>query len=291
MRGVPDWLEALRGQPEPRVASARHDQAAAARTSATSTTSSTPPASPRRSTTASPARDDRRQHQRLAQPAGVRPAQRQDGPAGARASSSTRPARSTATPTPDSIPTPETYRGNVSCTGPRACYDESKRYGETLCVIFASSTAMPVTMARPFNNYGPGPEDHRPPRHPRLRPRHPRRPRHRHALRRLADAHVLLRGGRDRRLLQGAGARHARRGVQHRHRAAGDLDRASWPSCVDHGPRAVRLRRQGRAQAQRTRRTTWSTTPTAAAPIITKARTELGYRPEDLTSTRASAAR
>ncbi|HVL57646.1 MAG TPA: NAD-dependent epimerase/dehydratase family protein, partial [Burkholderiaceae bacterium] len=38
-------------------------------------------------------------------------------------------------PTPDAIPTPETYRGLVSCTGPRACYDESKRLGETLCVI------------------------------------------------------------------------------------------------------------------------------------------------------------
>ncbi len=25
-------------------------------------------------------------------------------------------------PAADSIPTPETYRGNVSCTGPRACY-------------------------------------------------------------------------------------------------------------------------------------------------------------------------
>ncbi|HEX5133254.1 MAG TPA: NAD-dependent epimerase/dehydratase family protein, partial [Candidatus Krumholzibacteria bacterium] len=28
-------------------------------------------------------------------------------------------------PSPDMIPTPEDYRGNVSCTGPRACYDES----------------------------------------------------------------------------------------------------------------------------------------------------------------------
>ena len=28
-------------------------------------------------------------------------------------------------PTPENIPTPETYRGNVSCTGARACYDES----------------------------------------------------------------------------------------------------------------------------------------------------------------------
>ena len=59
-------------------------------------------------------------------------------------------------PTPDNIPTPETYRGNVSCTGPRACYDESKRYGETLSVNFAREYALPVTIARPFNNYGPG---------------------------------------------------------------------------------------------------------------------------------------
>jgi UDP-glucuronate decarboxylase len=59
-------------------------------------------------------------------------------------------------PTPENIPTPETYRGNVSCTGPRACYDESKRYGETLCVNFARQHALPIKVARPFNNYGPG---------------------------------------------------------------------------------------------------------------------------------------
>ncbi|MBE0669580.1 MAG: NAD-dependent epimerase/dehydratase family protein [Anaerolineales bacterium] len=59
-------------------------------------------------------------------------------------------------PTPENIPTPETYRGNVSCTGPRACYDESKRYGETLCVNFANHYDLPVKVARPFNNYGPG---------------------------------------------------------------------------------------------------------------------------------------
>jgi dTDP-glucose 4,6-dehydratase/UDP-glucuronate decarboxylase len=59
-------------------------------------------------------------------------------------------------PTPENIPTPETYRGNVSCTGPRACYDESKRYGETLCVNFAREHGLPVRVARPFNNYGPG---------------------------------------------------------------------------------------------------------------------------------------
>jgi len=59
-------------------------------------------------------------------------------------------------PTPGNIPTPETYRGNVSCTGPRACYDESKRFGETLCVIYAQQYGLPVRVARPFNNYGPG---------------------------------------------------------------------------------------------------------------------------------------
>jgi dTDP-glucose 4,6-dehydratase/UDP-glucuronate decarboxylase len=59
-------------------------------------------------------------------------------------------------PTPENIPTPETYRGNVSCTGPRACYDESKRYGETLAVNFARVHNLPITIVRPFNNYGPG---------------------------------------------------------------------------------------------------------------------------------------
>ena len=59
-------------------------------------------------------------------------------------------------PSPEAIPTPETYRGFVSCTGPRACYDESKRLGETLCVNFAQQYDVPVSVARPFNNYGPG---------------------------------------------------------------------------------------------------------------------------------------
>jgi nucleoside-diphosphate-sugar epimerase len=54
------------------------------------------------------------------------------------------------------IPTPENYRGLVSCTGPRACYDEAKRYGETLCTVFARHHGVPTRIARPFNNYGPG---------------------------------------------------------------------------------------------------------------------------------------
>ena len=59
-------------------------------------------------------------------------------------------------PVADAIPTPEDYRGNVSCTGPRACYDESKRFGETLCVVYSQQFGLPITVARPFNNYGPG---------------------------------------------------------------------------------------------------------------------------------------
>lgn len=59
-------------------------------------------------------------------------------------------------PAPENIPTSEEYRGNVSATGPRACYDESKRFGETMCSLFAQRYGMPVGVARPFNNYGPG---------------------------------------------------------------------------------------------------------------------------------------
>lgn len=58
---------------------------------------------------------------------------------------------------PDSlhIPTTEDYRGNVSCTGPRACYDESKRLGETISVSFWQQKKIPVKIVRPFNVYGP----------------------------------------------------------------------------------------------------------------------------------------
>lgn len=54
------------------------------------------------------------------------------------------------------IPTREDYNGNVSCTGPRACYDESKRLGETMCVNYYKEYKVPIKSARPFNVYGPG---------------------------------------------------------------------------------------------------------------------------------------
>lgn len=59
---------------------------------------------------------------------------------------------------PDSknIPTKESYKGNVSCTGPRACYDESKRVGETLCNIFHNLKGVCTNTIRPFNVFGPG---------------------------------------------------------------------------------------------------------------------------------------
>ncbi|WP_020527934.1 NAD-dependent epimerase/dehydratase family protein [Flexithrix dorotheae] len=59
-------------------------------------------------------------------------------------------------PFPEFIPTDEEYRGNVHTMGPRACYDEAKRFGETMCYIFHHKFNMPISIARPFNNYGPG---------------------------------------------------------------------------------------------------------------------------------------
>lgn len=59
-------------------------------------------------------------------------------------------------PDPRFIPTPEHYVGSVSSLGPRACYDESKRLGETLCMIYRELWEVPVKIVRPFNVYGPG---------------------------------------------------------------------------------------------------------------------------------------
>lgn len=54
---------------------------------------------------------------------------------------------------PDSrhIPIQESYRGNVASQGPRACYDESKRLGETLCYIYHNTYGVPTNIIRPFN--------------------------------------------------------------------------------------------------------------------------------------------
>jgi UDP-glucuronate decarboxylase len=59
-------------------------------------------------------------------------------------------------PDPKHVPMAESYRGNVSCQGPRACYDESKRVGETLCYIFHNTQGTHTNTIRPFNVFGPG---------------------------------------------------------------------------------------------------------------------------------------
>ena len=59
-------------------------------------------------------------------------------------------------PDPRAVPTPETYHGYVSSVGPRACYDESKRLGETISTVYQQRYGVPVTMVRPFNVFGPG---------------------------------------------------------------------------------------------------------------------------------------
>lgn len=59
-------------------------------------------------------------------------------------------------PVEGQVPTSENYWGNVNTCGPRACYDESKRFGETLCYNYHQKYQMPIRIVRPFNNYGPG---------------------------------------------------------------------------------------------------------------------------------------
>ena len=56
---------------------------------------------------------------------------------------------------PEVFPTPESYVGKVSCTGPRACYDESKRLAETISILYFQQYQIPIKIARPFNVYGP----------------------------------------------------------------------------------------------------------------------------------------
>ncbi|MHA6720600.1 NAD-dependent epimerase/dehydratase family protein [Sphingomonas sp. RS6] len=56
---------------------------------------------------------------------------------------------------PEVHPQREEYRGWVSCTGPRACYDEGKRAAEALAFDFQRMHRAEVRVARIFNTYGP----------------------------------------------------------------------------------------------------------------------------------------
>jgi len=52
-------------------------------------------------------------------------------------------------------PQKENYRGNVSTTGPRSVYDESKRFGETITAAYVRSKGLDGRIIRVFNTYGP----------------------------------------------------------------------------------------------------------------------------------------
>jgi UDP-glucuronate decarboxylase len=64
---------------------------------------------------------------------------------------------------PEVHPQTEEYRGLVSVSGPRACYDEGKRCAETLFYDYHRQHRLRVRVARIFNTYGPHmhPEDGR----------------------------------------------------------------------------------------------------------------------------------
>jgi len=52
-------------------------------------------------------------------------------------------------------PQTEDYAGNVNPVGPRAVYDEAKRYGEALVAAYQRMRRVDARIARIFNTYGP----------------------------------------------------------------------------------------------------------------------------------------
>jgi dTDP-glucose 4,6-dehydratase len=56
---------------------------------------------------------------------------------------------------PEVHPQPEHYRGNVNPVGPRAVYDEAKRYAEALTMAYRRFRGVDTAIVRIFNTYGP----------------------------------------------------------------------------------------------------------------------------------------
>ncbi len=52
-------------------------------------------------------------------------------------------------------PQKETYYGNVNTVGTRSCYDEAKRFAESLTMEFFRKFKLPIRIVRIFNTYGP----------------------------------------------------------------------------------------------------------------------------------------
>ena len=55
-------------------------------------------------------------------------------------------------------PQKESYWGNVNTLGDRACYDEAKRYAESMTMTYHRSFNVDARIARIFNTYGPNME-------------------------------------------------------------------------------------------------------------------------------------
>jgi dTDP-glucose 4,6-dehydratase len=53
-------------------------------------------------------------------------------------------------------PQHEEYFGNVNCTGPRAVYDEAKRYAEAITMAYHRQYGLDTKIVRIFNTFGPG---------------------------------------------------------------------------------------------------------------------------------------
>ncbi len=56
---------------------------------------------------------------------------------------------------PTEHPQKETYSGNVDVTGPRAVYDEAKRFAESLTLAYHRQHKVDTRIVRIFNTYGP----------------------------------------------------------------------------------------------------------------------------------------
>lgn len=58
--------------------------------------------------------------------------------------------------TKEDIPTKETMYAYFDHCNFRACYGQSKKMGETMCIAYAHQYGIPVKIVRPYHVYGPG---------------------------------------------------------------------------------------------------------------------------------------
>lgn len=61
---------------------------------------------------------------------------------------------------PEVHPQTESYKGSVNCYGPRAMYDEAKRYAEALIYVYNHKYGVSTAVGRFFNTYGPRMDAH-----------------------------------------------------------------------------------------------------------------------------------